>query len=141
MEAFRYANLPKRGLGSIPSRAPAYSMGRAVGGPCGTGQDSRSKPSVDKESQVGKLLRIGNRVIDLEAVVAAEQEADSLTVFLAGIGAPFHFEAAEAQAVWAALHDGDGAAVASEQADDLPEFQLMELPSDENDEMLGASRA
>ena len=88
---------------------------------------------------MGKLLRIGNRVIDLEAVVAAEQEAGSLTVFLAGIGAPFHFEAAEAQVVWAAL---DGGAVAtSEQVDDLPEFQLMELPIDEHDEMLGASRA
>jgi hypothetical protein len=88
---------------------------------------------------VGKLLRIGNRVIDLEAVVAAEQGVGSLTVFLAGIGAPFHFEAAEAQAVWAALDSGVAASL--EQADDLPEFQLMELPSDEHDEMLGASRA
>jgi hypothetical protein len=89
---------------------------------------------------VGKLLRIGNRVIDLEAVVAAEHEAGSLTVFLAGIGAPFHFEAAEAQVVWAAL-DAGGAAGNSEQVDDLPEFQIMELPSDEHDELLGASRA
>jgi hypothetical protein len=90
---------------------------------------------------VGKLLRIGNRVIDLEAVVAAEQEAGSLTVFLAGIGAPFHFEAAEAQVVWAALDAGGGALAASGQVEDLPEFQLMELPTDEHDEILGASRA
>ena len=74
-----------------------------------------------------KLLHVGDRVIDLSAVVAAEKGEGSLTVYLAGVIQPFRFTSGEAGIVWSALLDQvDPVATAS--SDDPSDFQVIEMP-------------
>ena len=73
-----------------------------------------------------KLLQVGDRVIDLSAVVAAEKGEERLTVYLAGIDQPFHFASDEASIVWSALV-GDVASAATT-SDDPSDFQIIEMP-------------
>src|SRR5258706_3788768 len=49
-------------------------------------------------SAVRKLLQVGDRVIDLAAVVAAEKGESSLVAYLAGLDEPFRFAGNEAGA-------------------------------------------
>src|SRR5258706_12762078 len=63
-------------------------------------------------SAVRKLLQVGDRVIDLAAVVAAEKGESSLVVYLAGIDEPFRFAGNEAGAGGRALVPGGAPAAA-----------------------------
>lgn len=72
-----------------------------------------------------KLLQVGDRVIDLSAVVAAEKGEGSVTVYLTGVFEPFRFASGEANTVWSALM----AEVASAaETDDPSDFQIIEMP-------------
>jgi len=75
---------------------------------------------------VRKLLHVGDRVIDLSAVVAAGKGEGSLTVYLAGIDHPFRFASGEASAVWSALVGEVASAAPSD--DDPSDFQVIEMP-------------
>ena len=77
---------------------------------------------------MAKLLQIGNRVIDVNSVVAAERQSGNLKVYLAGIRAPFRFSAGDAEVVWAAIEEELASALPE---DDLTQFALMELPMGE----------
>ena len=74
---------------------------------------------------MARLLQVGSRVIDVESVVAAEKEAGTLKVYLAGIRVPFNFEAEDADVVWAAI---ESQLEPAEPTPEMPEFALMELP-------------
>ena len=91
---------------------------------------------------LAKLIRVGRRVFDLDAVIAAEQRAGTLEVYLAGVNTPLQFIGGESQVVWAfiagraesgdpplamANDDGDGDGEVHEQ----PEFTVMEVLNDE----------
>jgi len=89
---------------------------------------------------LAKLIRVGRRVFDLDAVIAAEQRAGTLEVYLAGVNTPLQFIGGESQVVWAfiagraesgdlplamANDDGDG------EVHEQPEFTVMEVLNDE----------
>ncbi len=80
-----------------------------------------------------KLLQVGDRVIDLAAVVAAEKGESSLVVYLAGIDEPFRFAGNEAGAVWSALVAGVAPASAVVAADAPSDFQVIEMSLDIGD--------
>jgi hypothetical protein len=80
---------------------------------------------------VRKLLQVGDRVIDLAAVVAAEKGDGSLTVYLAGIDEPFRFASDEAGIVWSALVQGVSASPNA--PDDPLDFQIIEMSLDDDD--------
>ena len=75
-----------------------------------------------------KLLHVGDRVIDLSVVVAAEKGEGILTVYLAGIDQPFRFANDEASAVWTALV---GEVASAGISNDPPDFQVIEMPMDD----------
>lgn len=78
-----------------------------------------------------KLLQVGDRVIDLGAVVAAEKGEGSVTVYLMGVFDPFRFTGDEAGTVWNALV----ALVAptSVAADAPSDFQVIEMSLETDD--------
>jgi len=85
---------------------------------------------------VARLLRVGNRMIDLDAVVAAEERGGVVEIYISGIGNSFRFEGEHARSVWRALGaraDEQGAATGAS------EFSVVEMPGDEAD--AGASAA
>jgi hypothetical protein len=74
------------------------------------------------------LLQIGDRVIDLSAVVAAEKGEGRVTVYLTGVLDPFRFTGEEAGTVWAALLAA--VAPAGVAVDAPAEFQVIEMSLD-----------
>ncbi|MDB5320874.1 MAG: hypothetical protein JWN40_2505 [Phycisphaerales bacterium] len=81
-----------------------------------------------------KLLQVGDRVIDLAAVVAAEKGDGSLTVYLAGIDEPFRFASDEAVVVWSALVQGVSSSANA--PDDPMDFQIIEMSLDDGDDAI-----
>ena len=78
-----------------------------------------------------KLLQVGDRVIDLAAVVAAEKGDSSLTIYLTGVFDPFRFTGDEASTVWTALLAS--VAPATVAADAASDFQVIEMSLDIGD--------
>jgi hypothetical protein len=100
---------------------------------------------------LAKLIRVGRRVFDLDAVIAAEQRAGTLEVYLAGVNSPLQFNAGEAQVVWAFIagraESGDPPPSLTD--DELvdtevhgqPDFTVMEVLSDEAEDPDGPTNS
>ena len=86
-----------------------------------------------------KLLRVGDRLIDLGAVVAAEKNEGSVTVHLSGVFDPFRFAGEEAGIVWSALVAS--VAPVAVGVDTPSDFQVIEmsLETDDADEAPAAT--